>query len=66
MIRLTQSLQHWLWVNHRDLFALILFGHAELITEEMWQEYLDWCLTEDGRQYLKGGSKYKEEGDGND
>lgn len=64
MIRLTQSLQRWLWVNHRELFALILFGHAELITEEMWQEYLDWCQTEDGRQYLKGGSKYKEGGDG--
>ena len=61
MVQLTQSLKHWLWVNHRDLIVLILFGHTELITEEMWQQYLDWCLTDDGKQYLKGGSKYVEE-----
>lgn len=60
MVKLTQSLAQWLMENHRDLIALILFGHTELITEEMWNEYLAWCLTEDGAQYLKGGSKYKE------
>lgn len=61
MIRLTQSLEHWLWENHRDIFALILFGHTELFTEEMQQEYLAWCQNDDGRQYLKGGSKYKKD-----
>ena len=65
MVRLTQSLQQWLWSNHRNKFALILLGHTELITEEMWQAYLDWCQTDDGKQYLKGGSKYKEEEEGN-
>lgn len=62
MVRLTQSFQHWLWVNHRDKIGLILLGHTELITEEMVKEYIEWCKTEEGRQYLKGGSKYKEEG----
>lgn len=62
MVKLTQSLQHWLWVNHRDKIGLILLGHTELITEEMAKEYIEWCKTEEGRQYLKGGSKYKEEG----
>jgi hypothetical protein len=38
-----------------------MFGHVELFTEEMQKEYLSWCQTEDGKQYLKGGSKYKEE-----
>lgn len=61
MIILTQSLRHWLWENHPELITAILFGHAEVITEELQKAYLDWCKTEDGRQYLKGGSKYKEE-----
>jgi hypothetical protein len=61
MVRLTKSLQHWLWENHRDKIGLIMLGHTELFTEEMQKEYLEWCKTDDGKQYLKGGSKYKEE-----
>ena len=61
MVRLTQSLEHWLWENHRDKIGLIMFGPTELFTEEMQREYLEWCNTDDGKQYLKGGSKYKEE-----
>lgn len=60
MVKLTQSLEHWLFVNHREILPLIMFGHVELFTEEMQKEYLAWCLTDEGRQYLKGGSKYKE------
>lgn len=66
MVRLTQSLQEWLWRNHRELIALIMFGHVELFTPEMEREYLAWVQTEDGKQYLKGGSKYielREDGD---
>lgn len=62
MVKLTQSLEHWLWENHRDKFPLILFGHVELFTEEMNQQYLEWCQTEEGRSYLKGGANYREEG----
>lgn len=65
MVKLTQSLERWLWVNHKEILPLIMLGHTELFTEEMWHEYLYWCKTEEGEQYLKGGSKYKEEGDGN-
>ena len=60
MIKLTSSLRHWLFENHRDKLVLIMLGHAELMTDEMVNEYLDWCDTEDGKQYLKGGSKYNE------
>lgn len=62
MVKLTQSLEHWLWENnHGGLIPLLMFGHVELFTEEMQKEYLAWCQTDDGKQYLKGGSKYKEE-----
>lgn len=61
MVKLTQSLEHWLWENHRDIIAQIMFGHVELFTEEMQKEYIAWCQTDDGKQYLVGGSKYKEE-----
>lgn len=61
MVRLTKSLQHWFWENHRDKIGLIMLGHTELFTEEMQREYMEWCNTDDGKQYLKGGSKYEEE-----
>lgn len=61
MVKLTQSLDHWLWVNHRDILPLILLGHTELFTDEMQREYIEWVQTDEGKQYLKGGSKYCEE-----
>lgn len=61
MVMLTQSLKIWLFENHKDILPLIMFGHVELFTEEMQKEYLEWCKTDDGKQYLKGGSKYKPE-----
>lgn len=61
MIKLTQSMQQWLWDNHREILGLVMLGHTELVTKEMYDEYVEWCKTEEGRRYLKGGSKYKEE-----
>lgn len=61
MLKLTQSLQHWLFTNHPKKLPLIMFGRLELFTDEMYAEYLRWCQTDEGRQYLKGGSKYVEE-----
>lgn len=60
MVRLTQSLQQWLWENHKELIPLIMLGHIELFTEEMQEAYLKWCETDEGKQYLEGGSKYIE------
>lgn len=60
MVKLTQSLEAWLIKYHPDLIPLIMFGHVELFTEEMQREYIEWCKTEEGKQYLVGGSKYKE------
>lgn len=61
MVKLTQSLQQWLWQNQREIMPIILLGHVELFTPEMQAEYLAWCQTEEGRKYLKGGSEYKGE-----
>lgn len=61
MIQLTQSLRRWLFMNHPDKFPLIMLGHIEELTEEMQRHYLEWCRTEEGRSYLKGGSNYKED-----
>lgn len=61
MVQLTQSLAQWLFQNHKDKIVLIMLGHTELFTEEMEQEYLAWCLTDEGKQYLKGGSNYEGE-----
>ena len=58
MITMTQSLEHWLFENHKDKIALIMLGHVELFTEEMYENYIEWCKTNDGKQYLKGGNKY--------
>ncbi len=60
MIKFTASLEHWLWENHNEVFGLITFGHTELFTEEMQKEYIEWCKTDEGKEYLKGGSKYCE------
>ena len=41
MVKLTQSLSQWLWDHHRDKIALIMLGHTELLTDEMWDEYIE-------------------------
>ena len=65
MIVMTQSFEHWLFEFHREKFTLIMFGHLEKFTDEMKKEYLEWCKTEEGKQYLKGGNKYNPEHKGN-
>jgi len=37
-----------------------MMGHSERFTKEMKQDFEKWCQTEEGREYCKGGSKYKE------
>lgn len=62
---MTQSFEHWLFKFHKEKFTPIMFGHVEEFTDEMKKEYLEWCKTEEGKQYLKGGSKYNPEHKGN-
>ena len=62
MIRMTRSFSVWCLKFYREIYSLLMFGHIELLTKEMYQEYLDWVQTDEGKQYLEGGSKYKAEG----
>ena len=65
MVKMIQSFEHWLFIYHKDLFVPLMFGHTELLTDELLKEYIEWCQTYEGRQYLKGGSKYDENHNGN-
>ena len=60
MVKLTCSLKHWLWENAREKLPLIMLGHVELFDEDMQKQYLEWCSTDEGKRYLKGGDKYEE------
>ena len=60
MNKMTQSFSAWCFKFHPEIYSLLRFGHSELFTKEMQQEYIDWVQTDEGRQYLKGGSKYRE------
>lgn len=60
MNQMTQSFSAWCFKFHPEIYSLLRFGHSELFTKEMQQEYIDWVQTDEGRQYLKGGSKYRE------
>lgn len=43
MIKLTDSLKEFLWQSdHRDIIPLLMFGHVELFTDEIWKEYIEW------------------------
>lgn len=53
---MTKSFEHWCFTYHKDIFVQLSFGHLELLTDELWQEYLDWCQTDEGKQYLEGGA----------
>lgn len=60
MVTLTQSLQHWLWENYREKLVYIKLGHTELLTQDMWDEYIQWCSTPEGKKWLEGGECYEE------
>ena len=56
--KLTASLEHWLITNEPKTFVLIGFGHLECFTDDMKKRYLEWVQTDEGKEYLVGGSKY--------
>lgn len=58
MNRMTHSFSVWCLKFHRDIYPLLMFGHNELITKEMYQEYLDWVQTDEGKQYLEDGGEH--------
>ena len=57
MVEMTQSLKRYMWEFHRKEYALVLFGHTEIV-DEYWDDYISWCRTDEGRSYLEGGINY--------
>lgn len=53
MIRLTKSLEFFIIRYHKDILVPLSFGHSEVLTEEIWQEYLNWCQTDEAKPYMK-------------
>lgn len=62
MVLVTQSLQEF-FIRKGLLKELVLldFGHTEVLTEELYSEYIEWLHTPEGKSYLKGGENYNEE-----
>ena len=60
MVKLSHSLLHWLCKNHSDIMNLIMLGHTELVTEDMRNQYLHWCKTDEGKTFLVGKANYIE------
>lgn len=58
MVTMTLSFKTWCFKYHREIYSLLMFGHVELLTDNMKKEYLNWCRTEEGRKYLEGGEEY--------
>ena len=51
MVQLTRSLKHFLWLYHKDLLVPLMFGHTELYTEEIKQEYYKWLTTDEYKEW---------------
>lgn len=49
MVKLTDSLREFLWQSdHKEMIPLLMFGHVELFTEEIQQEYAEWLAKKQG------------------
>lgn len=59
MITMTLSFETWCLRYHREIYSLLMFGHTELLTDEMKKEYVEWCRTDEGKKYLEGGEEYE-------
>lgn len=52
MVTMTKSFSVWCFTYHKELYSLLMFGHTELLTRGLWEEYIEWCKTGEGMQYL--------------
>ena len=54
MVNMTNSLSHWLFEHgYQKEMTLIMFGHTELLTKDMWDRYTQWCESVEGRRWLE-------------
>lgn len=49
MVKLTESLKEFLSQSeHKEIIPLLMFGHVELFTEDIQQEYVQWLAKNQG------------------
>jgi hypothetical protein len=52
MVSMTNSFSHWCFTYHKDIYVPLVFGHTELLTADLYCEYLDWIKTDEAKPYL--------------
>lgn len=61
MIEIAKSLQVWLCKNNKyQILSQLFFGHLEVFTPEMANEYLEWCKTDEAKPYIKSKGEENE------
>lgn len=59
MVRMSKSFSVWCFKYHKDIYSLLMFGHTELLTEDMYKEYLGWLHTDEGKQSLQDNHAHR-------
>lgn len=52
MLKTTKSFEIFIFRYHKDILIPLSFGHIELMTDEIWDEYVCWCETDEAKPYL--------------
>ena len=52
MVTMTLSFKTWCLRYHREIYSLLMFGHVELLTDDMKKEYLEFLVTMTGKPLL--------------
>lgn len=60
MIKMTKSFEVFISRYHKDILVPLSFGHIELMTDEIWEEYVNWCETDEAKPYLNEIVEVKE------
>lgn len=51
-VHLSENLRVFLEKDHKDLIFPLTHGKHDVLTDEIFQEYVIWCQTDEGRKYL--------------
>ena len=51
-VHLAENLRVFLEKDHKDLIFPLTHGQYDVLTDEIFQEYVIWCQTDEGRMYL--------------
>lgn len=51
-VHLSENLRVFLEKDHKDLIFPLTHGKHDVLTDEIFQEYILWCQTDEGRMYL--------------